>query len=116
MLPQRESTLAFSARIGATLGDVATALRSRQPIAVTAELRAHQQAFTQTLEPALDLPAQRDLALALIHASDRITDSVDTLAHLLETNNSAAAADLPAALDTNSEKSKLDAAKRVRNR
>jgi len=115
ILPQRESTLAFSARIGATLGDVATALRSQQPITVTAELRAHQQAFAQALEESLDVPEQRDLALALIHTSDRITDSVDTLAHLLETNNPMEAAELPAVLDTKIQNAKLDAAKRARN-
>lgn len=116
VLPQPKNTLAFSARISTALSEIATALRSHQPLAVTAELREYQQVFAQKLESTLDLPEQRNLALALIHASDRITDSVDTLRHLLETHEPISTLDSTLALAANTDLTNTEAANRFGNR
>jgi len=79
-LPEREHVLAFAARVDANLVAIADGLR--HGTAPTIErLRNAERALVEKLDAAPD--EVRDVASAVADACDRITDSVDTLAHLL---------------------------------
>jgi uncharacterized membrane protein YccC len=81
-LPERMDVLAFAARVDADLAAIAESLRRGTAPGVE-RLRGAERALAARLDaiPA-DHPA-RSVADAVADTCDRITDSVDTLAHLL---------------------------------
>ena len=90
-LPQREHVLAFAARVDAALAAIAESLRSG--IAPPVErLRTAERELAQALDATPDEDGARGVASAVADACDRVTDSVDTLAHLLRQRKHAAAA------------------------
>jgi len=76
-LPERTRVLAFAARVDAALAEVADALR-RDAAPNVERLRTAERELAALLEP---IPGEA--AVGIADACDRITDSVDTLAHLL---------------------------------
>lgn len=82
-VPARDRALAFSAQVDADLTRLAQCLRSATVTHVDRRLRAAQGDLSVALSSAAVSDNERVLAAAWIDASDRITNSVDTLAHLL---------------------------------
>jgi len=82
-LPARERVLAFAQRVDADLAGIAQALRNAAPAPRDNALRGEQHALASALDSAAASDEERVLAAAWIEGSDRITDSVNTLAHLL---------------------------------
>jgi uncharacterized membrane protein YccC len=80
-LPERERVLAFAARVDAHLAAIAGSLRSGTP-PPTERLRGAERALAEQLEGARGSDAA-DVAAAVADALDRITDSVDTMAHVV---------------------------------
>lgn len=78
--PERDGLLAFAADVEARIGTLATCLRERQ-VPPVASLRAHERALAAALADC-DADASPHRA-AVAEALDRITDSLDSLAHLL---------------------------------
>ena len=76
-LPERESVLAFAARVDAALTAIADALR-QDGVPNVERLRSHERELAARLDA---IPGAA--ANAVADACDRITDSVDTLAHLV---------------------------------
>ena len=74
----------FARRADADLARIAQALRSATPAPRDAQLREEQHALAAVLDAAAANDADRVLAAAWIEGSDRITDSINTLAHLLD--------------------------------
>ena len=91
LLPARAQASAFAQRIDAELARAAQDLRSGAPAPRDAQLREQQRALAVALETAAADDAERVLAAAWIEGSDRITDSVNTLTHLLDARKAAAA-------------------------
>ncbi len=89
-LPAREQVLAFAARVDANLTAIADALR-RGTVPNVERLRGAERALAEHLDAPQADDARRDDASAVVDACDRITDSVDTLAHLLRQRRHAAA-------------------------
>ena len=81
-LPQREHVLAFAARVDAALAAIADSLRSGNAPAIE-RLRTAERQLADALEATPGDDNTRSVASAVGDACDRITDSVDTLAHLL---------------------------------
>jgi len=81
-LPQREHVLAFAARVDAALAAIADSLRSGNAPAIE-RLRSAERQLADALEATPGDDNTRSIASAVGDACDRITDSVDTLAHLL---------------------------------
>ena len=81
-LPQREHVLAFAARVDAALAAIADSLRSGNAPAIE-RLRSAERQLADALEETPGDDNTRSIASAVGDACDRITDSVDTLAHLL---------------------------------
>jgi uncharacterized membrane protein YccC len=81
-LPARDAVLAFSARVDASLASIAAALRHGGAPAVE-RLRNAERALAAALDALPADDAERDVGVAIADAFDRITDSVDTLAHLV---------------------------------
>ncbi|HVT32383.1 MAG TPA: FUSC family protein, partial [Rhodanobacteraceae bacterium] len=79
-LPERERVLAFAARVDANLAAISSSLRgaSAPP---TERLRGQERALAEQLETARSSDGA-DVAAAIADAFDRITDSVDTMAHI----------------------------------
>jgi uncharacterized membrane protein YccC len=88
VIPERERLLHFGARVSANLDAIANHLRERGA-APAERLRNAERALAAALEGAGD-NASRNTAVAIGDACDRITDSIDTLAHLLRTKREAA--------------------------
>jgi len=82
-LPARAAVTEFAARVDASVSAIASGLRSNAAPSLDTGLRAAQRALTAAVEAAARSDEERALAAAWIEASDRIVDSVDTLAHLL---------------------------------
>jgi len=83
LLPARAQATAFAQRVDADLARIAQALRSGELPQRDIHLRDEQRALAAALDVAAADDAERVLAAAWIEGSDRITDSVNTLAHLL---------------------------------
>ncbi len=83
VVPAREQVLAFSAQVDADMTLLAQSLRATTPMQVDPRLRAAQNALSAALVGTAASENERVIAAAWIDASDRITNSVDTLAHLL---------------------------------
>ena len=81
--PAREVADAFAADVAQRLETIADALRHGRTLDAPGGLRAAQRALAAAQERAADTDARRVLAAAWSDGSDRITDSVNTLAHLL---------------------------------
>ncbi|HEU4664618.1 MAG TPA: FUSC family protein [Dokdonella sp.] len=81
-LPERDALVAFAARIDAALAALARALREDAPAPAATDLRAQERAFAARLEGAV---GERDAGVAaeVVEAFDRMTDGIDTLAHLV---------------------------------
>lgn len=78
--PERDGLLAFAAAVEARIDALAASLRERQPPPV-ASLRAHERTLAAALADC-DVEDSAHRA-AVAEALDRITDSLDSLAHLL---------------------------------
>ena len=89
-LPQREHVLAFAARVDAALAAIADSLRSGNA-PVIERLRTAERQLADALEATPGDDDTRSVASAVGDACDRITDSVDTLAHLLRQRRHVAA-------------------------
>ena len=83
-LPARAAVTEFGARVDASVSAIASSLRGHAGPRLDTDLRAAQRTLTAAVEGAARSDDERALAAAWIEASDRIVDSVDTLAHLLE--------------------------------
>jgi uncharacterized membrane protein YccC len=79
-LPERERVLAFAARADTHLAALASSLRGSSP-PPTARLRGAERALAEQLEAARG-GDDADVAAAVADAFDRITDSIDTMAHI----------------------------------
>ncbi len=82
-VPARAEVRFFAGRVDAQFAGLAQCLREHVPAASGAALRAEQQTLSVALDAAVVTDAQRTTAAAWIDGSDRITDSVNTIAHLL---------------------------------
>lgn len=92
--PARDEVLAFARRIGAALGAIADGLRHDHPVQIEG-LRACERELAKTLAAVPAGSEAHAVALAIADACDRVTDSVNTLAHLLDGDTAnAAPADL----------------------
>jgi len=81
--PAQEQVQAFAGRIDTALGDIADGLRHDHPVQVEG-LRACERELVKTLAATPPDGEAHAVALAIADACDRATDSVDTLAHLLD--------------------------------
>jgi uncharacterized membrane protein YccC len=81
-IPQHDAVLAFGERVDAALRAVVTSLRERTPPTFAA-LRLEERKLAAELDAATLSDEERQVAGAIAHAFDRITDSVDTLAHII---------------------------------
>lgn len=81
-LPEREAVLAFIARIDLALAALARDLRSGTPPQI-GSLREEERILVAKLEASAGDDEARNLAGAVVEAFDRMTDSIDTLAHVL---------------------------------
>jgi uncharacterized membrane protein YccC len=79
-LPARASAEAFAAHVAAALTRLAQALRDNAPPQSGISLRGEQRKLAAAIDAE---DSGRVLGAAWIDASDRITDSINTLAHLL---------------------------------
>jgi hypothetical protein len=98
-LPAREHVLAFANRVDANLAAIAESLR-RGTTPNVERLRGAERTLAEVLDASRAEHGAADDAVAVADASDRITDSVDTLAHLLRQRRHAAAIDAEAAQRT----------------
>jgi uncharacterized membrane protein YccC len=83
-LPARDLATTFAERVGGDLAAIAACLRSGETLHRDAGLRAQQHELAQSIERAARTDDEQALAAAWIDASDRIVDSIGTLAHLLD--------------------------------
>ena len=90
-LPERDAVLAFAARVDAQLAVIAGSLRDGTPPPAE-RLRKSERALAELLEMTKSDAGAADVAGAVADACDRITDSLDTLAHLLRQRRLARAA------------------------
>lgn len=90
--PEREGLFAFGAEVEARLDDLAASVKAGHAPAI-GSLRAHERSLAAALAACSEEDAARRAAVA--EALDRITDSLDSLAHLLD--EPAGAAPAPAA-------------------
>ncbi|MBO9663076.1 FUSC family protein [Dokdonella sp.] len=81
-LPQRDAVLAFIERIDMSLAALARDLRGGTPPQI-GSLREEERALVAALEAAATDEEARNVAGAITEAFDRMTDSIDTLAHVL---------------------------------
>ncbi|MEO7149542.1 MAG: FUSC family protein, partial [Rhodanobacteraceae bacterium] len=79
--PLPSTVSAFTNDCGNALHDCAQALREARAPSTQRDLRVAQEALAACLRAAPDLPAA--LVAALLDASDRIVDSIDSLVHVL---------------------------------
>lgn len=89
-LPERQAALAFIDRIDLSLAALARDLRGGTPPQI-GSLREEERALVARLEAAADDDGTRNVVSALAEAFDRITDSIDTLAHVLREDERRAA-------------------------
>lgn len=81
-LLERDAVLAFIDRIDLNLAALARDLRGGTPPQI-GSLREEERALVARLEASATDDEARNVAGALVEAFDRITDSIDTLAHVL---------------------------------
>ena len=90
-LPARVQVQEFAAQADASLVGLAQCLRDGTSAVTGSALRAEQRRLSAALEAAAGSENEHLLAAAWIDASDRITDSVNTLSHLLHRDGTHAA-------------------------
>jgi uncharacterized membrane protein YccC len=83
IVPARDAVHAFAAQVDAHLARIEQCLRNGTTAPVPSTLRAAHGRLSHALDAAAADENERVLAAAWIDAGDRITDSVDTLTHLL---------------------------------
>jgi uncharacterized membrane protein YccC len=83
IVPARDEVHAFAAQVDAHLARIEQCLRNGTTAPVPSTLRAAHGRLSHALDAAAADENERVLAAAWIDAGDRITDSVDTLTHLL---------------------------------
>lgn len=83
-LPARAQVGEFVGRVDRDLVQIVAALRSGHSVPRDAGLRGAQRELVRAIEAAAAGDDERALAAAWADASDRIVDSVNTLAHLLD--------------------------------
>jgi uncharacterized membrane protein YccC len=83
-LPAHAQIMAFAGHIDSELEKLSESLRAASPAYVDNTLRTQQRALATALEAAASNETEHVLAAAWIDASDRMTDSIDTIGHLLE--------------------------------
>jgi len=88
--PAHDNVLTFARRIDTALGDIADGLRHDHPVQVDG-LRACERELAKTLSALPPGSETHAVALAIADACDRVTDSVNTLAHLLDRDSANAA-------------------------
>ncbi|MBS0568735.1 MAG: FUSC family protein [Proteobacteria bacterium] len=81
--PAHAQVIAFAQRVDAALDDIADGLRHDHPVLVEG-LRTCERELARTLAAVPPDAAAHAVALAIADACDRATDSVNTLAHLLD--------------------------------
>ncbi|HEY6986188.1 MAG TPA: FUSC family protein [Rhodanobacteraceae bacterium] len=81
-VPEREQVLAFASRLDANLAAIAASLRLGSAPNVE-RLRGAERELAEALDAVRGEGEAPDVATAIADACDRITDSVDTLAHLV---------------------------------
>ncbi len=81
-VPERDKVLAFASRVDANLSAIAASLRLGSAPNVE-RLRGSERELAATLAAVRGDDGMHDVAVAIADACDRITDSVDTLAHLV---------------------------------
>ncbi|MEO7324902.1 MAG: FUSC family protein [Dokdonella sp.] len=81
-LPERERVQAFAARINESLAALATCLREHIPAPDVSHLREEERALAERFAAVGDVKTL-GIAAAVYEALDRMTDSIDTLAHLI---------------------------------
>ncbi len=81
-LPCTTEVEAFAAHADAALRAITSSLREGTPSAYVAP-RPAERALAAALEPIPADAAERNLASALAHAADRLTDAIGTLAHVV---------------------------------
>ena len=82
-LPARTAAEMFASQVDAALAAIAHTLRDYASLQTGTGLRAEQRKLATAIDAAAIDESGRMYGAAWIDASDRITDSVDTLAHLL---------------------------------
>jgi len=78
--PAEDEVRAFAARVEAALGEIALGLRDDRAVAID-DLRACERALSAQLARTVDGEAH-EVAIAIGDACDRMTDAINTLAHL----------------------------------
>ena len=86
LLPARSAAAAFTGHVDAALRHIGETLRGGAPALRDSSLRQHQRALAAQIEAAATNDDERALAAAWVDASDRIADSIGTIAHLLARN------------------------------
>lgn len=81
-LPEREHVQAFASRMDECLAALATSLRDQSPAPDVSHLREEERTLVERFDASGDAGAI-DFKAAVSEALDRMTDSIDTLAHLL---------------------------------
>jgi hypothetical protein len=81
-LPEREALAAFATRIATSLDALAVALREGSTLPRMDDLRSEERAFAARLDAAVG-EREAGIAAEVVEAFDRMTDSIDTLAHLI---------------------------------
>ncbi|HEX6832752.1 MAG TPA: hypothetical protein VF132_04380, partial [Rudaea sp.] len=81
VVPERERLDAFAARVEASLAAIAGHLREQGPVPAE-HLRSAERQLAAALDEVSGDETTRYTAVAIGEACDRITDSIDTLAHL----------------------------------
>ncbi len=82
-MPQREAIRAFGTRMHEALTAMAASIRNRSPLAPL-DLRGDERVLAARLDGVADDDPQSRAAIALAHAIDRITEGIDTLAHVID--------------------------------
>jgi len=82
-LPARDAVTAFGLRIDHAVSTLAACLREGGAVAIDPELRNAQRALATAVQSEAHSDEEIALAAAWVDASDRIADTVNTLAHLL---------------------------------
>jgi uncharacterized membrane protein YccC len=80
--PAYDEVLRFARRVDGALADIANGLRNQHPVQIEG-LRQEERTLAKALATETSNEA-RVVALAIADAADRITDSIKTLAHLLD--------------------------------
>jgi uncharacterized membrane protein YccC len=82
-LPSQLELNAFVANAATGLAEIAAALRDQRSVNTSTDLRAHQRALAASLHTDAASDQASDQADAIERICDRLTDNVDTIAHVV---------------------------------